>query len=202
MTSQGFLLVFHGCDATVGELILQGKDHVRSSSNKHDWLGSGAYFWENSPIRALQWAKFLQSHPQLSRTPIKTPFVVGAILNPGRCLDLTEVHSLGLLKDAYCEFRSSLENINLPLPVNEKGHSSDEDLVKRYLDCAVIEFLHVLQAKKERPPFDSVRGAFFEGGDLYPGARISAKTHIQWCVRNAQKSIVGYFRVTSTTQDL
>ncbi len=201
MTSQGFLLVFHGCDEAVGERILQGKDHVRPSSNKHDWLGYGSYFWENSPTRALQWAKFLQAHPQLSRTPVKTPFVVGAVLNPGRCLDLTEAHSLGLVKDAYGEFRASLENIDSQLPVNEKGHSADDDLVKRYLDCAVIEFLHALQAQKKRPPFDSVRGAFFEGGDLYPGARISAKTHIQWCVRDPLKSIVGYFRITKTAQD-
>lgn len=201
MSPQGFLLAYHGCDASVGEQILQGKDHVRPSSNKHDWLGYGSYFWENSPTRALQWAKFLQTHPQLSRNPIAKPFVVGAILNPGRCLDLTEAHSLELVKDAYLEFRASLENINLPLPANEKGHSEDEDLVKRYLDCAVIEFLHALQVKKERPPFDSVRGAFFEGGNLYPGARISAKTHIQWCVRDPLKSIVGYFRVPPSSRD-
>jgi hypothetical protein len=94
-----------------------------------------------------------------------------------------------------------MDSINLPLPANEKGHSEDEDLVKRYLDCAVIEFLHALQTKKNRPPFDSVRGAFFEGGDLYPGARISAKTHIQWCVRDPLKSIVGYFRVAASGQD-
>lgn len=200
MTPQGFLLVYHGCGATVGEQILQGKDHVRPNSNNHDWLGYGSYFWENSPTRAFQWAKFLQSHPQLSRSPIVKPFVVGAILDPGRCLDLTEAHSLGLLKDAYREFRASMESIDRSLPANEKGHSEDEDLVKRYLDCAVLEFLHVLQSKKQRPPFDSVRGAFFEGGDLYPGARISAKTHIQWCVRDPLKSVVGYFRVTPAAQ--
>lgn len=33
-------------------------------------------------------------------------------------------------------------------------------------------------------PFDSVRGAFPEGGEAFPGGGISAKTHIQICIRN------------------
>jgi len=46
-----------------------------------------------------------------------------------------------------------------------------------------------------------VRGAFFEGGELYPGARISAKTYIQWCIRDPLENIIGYFRVTAMAQE-
>jgi hypothetical protein len=80
-----------------------------------------------------------------------------------------------------------------PLPRNERGHSEDEDLVKRRLDCAVINFLHSMRRQEKRLPFDSLRGAFFEGGPLYPGAGMAEKTHIQWCVRDPVHSVRGYF---------
>jgi hypothetical protein len=35
---------------------------------------------------------------------------------------------------------------------------------------------------------------FTEGGELYPGAKIQSKTHVQGCVRNPAKSVKGYFR--------
>ena len=98
MNEPGVVLAYHGCDRSVGERILSGEEHVRVSKNKHDWLGPGAYFWENSPHRALEWGKFLHKNPQLTKKPIKEPFVIGAILLPGRCLDLTEAHSLGILR--------------------------------------------------------------------------------------------------------
>jgi hypothetical protein len=201
MTPEGFVLAYHGCDIQVGERILAGKSHVRSSINEYDWLGNGAYFWENSPTRALQWAQFLNNHPKIAATEMKEPFVIGAIIKAGRCLDLTEAHCLGLVGEAYKELHATTEQSGIALPTNKAGYSGDEDLVKRFLDCTVIEFLHILQIVKHRPPFDTVRGAFFEGGELYPGARISAKTHIQWCVRDPIKSIVGYFRVTPVAKE-
>lgn len=195
MNEPGVVLAYHGCDRSVGERILSGEEHVRVSKNKHDWLGPGAYFWENSPHRALEWGKFLHKNPQLTKKPIKEPFVIGSILLPGRCLDLTEAHSLGILRDAYKEFAAMMKEAGTPLPRNEKGHSEDEDLVKRYLDCAVINFLHSIRQDRKLERFDSLRGAFFEGGPLYPGAGVSKKTHIQWCVRNPKRSVLGYFRV-------
>jgi hypothetical protein len=194
MNSPGFVLAYHGCDRSVGERILSGADHVRVSSNRHDWLGAGAYFWENSPDRALSWAEFLHAHPQYSQKPLKEPFVIGAVIAIGRCLDLTESHCLAILQDAYQEFEATMRDAGTNLPHNEKGHSQDEDLVKRYLDCAVIDFLHLVRQERELSPFDTLRGAFFEGGPLFPGAGVARKTHIQWCVRNPRRSILGYFR--------
>jgi len=144
MTPEGFVLAYHGCDVKVGEGILAGKNHVRSSTNKHDWLGGEAYFWENSSKRALQWAQFLKAHPKITSGGVDEPFVVGAIIKPGRCLDLTEAHCLGLVSEAYQELQATVERPGAVLLSNEAGHCGDEDLVKRFLDCAVIEFLHTL----------------------------------------------------------
>lgn len=194
MNFPGFVLAYHGCDRAVGERILSGVDHVRVSDNRHDWLGPGAYFWENSPERALAWAKFLHGNPRYVQTPVKNPFVVGAIIVPGRCLDLTESRCLRILRDTYQEFVATMGDAESALPQNEKGHSRDEDLVKRYLDCAVINFLHLIRRERTLPSFETLRGAFFEGGPLFPGAGIAEKTHIQWCVRDPQRSVLGYFR--------
>jgi hypothetical protein len=46
----------------------------------------------------------------------------------------------------------------------------------------------------EEAPFDTVRCPFFEGSPLFPGARIAERTHLQWCVRDPKKSVIGYFR--------
>jgi hypothetical protein len=67
-------------------------------------------------------------------------------------------------------------------------------LVKRRLDCAVINFVHSFNEEKKKQPFASVRGIFTEGGELYPGAKIQAKTHIQICVCDPKKSVRAYFR--------
>ena len=198
MYASAFVLGFHGCEARVGERILAGKDRLRPSGNAYDWLGHGIYFWENNPKRALQWAEYVAAHPKLFKTHIRQPFVLGAIIDLGRCLDLTEAESLGIVKAGHADMKRRFEAVGVPLPQNEQAGEDDEDLVKRKLDCAVINFVHELREGERLDPFDSVRGAFFEGRPLYKGARIRAKTHIQLCVRN-HDSIRGYFRPVPRT---
>ncbi len=65
-------------------------------------------------------------------------------------------------------------------------------MVLRNLDCAVIETLHEFMKDKKKPGFDSVRGVFFEGEELYPDAGFKEKDHIQICIRNPN-CIKGYF---------
>ena len=55
----------------------------------------------------------------------------------------------------------------------------------------MIELLHE-KNRKAGYNFDTVRGLFFEGDDLYPNAGFKAKNHIQICVRNPN-CIKGYF---------
>lgn len=62
----------------------------------------------------------------------------------------------------------------------------------RNLDCAVVEATHELNRRLNRS-YDSVRGVFFEGEDLYRNAGFKAKNHIQIAIRN-QNCIKGYFK--------
>lgn len=54
----GLIIGFHGCDSKVQkEAILSSKNILLVSNNAYDWLGHGIYFWENSPERALEFAR-------------------------------------------------------------------------------------------------------------------------------------------------
>jgi hypothetical protein len=70
------------------------------------------------------------------------------------------------------------------LPENTAPAGAGEDLLLRKLDCTVIEFLHQLLRERKLPAYDSVRGLFFEGPELYPNAGFREKNHTQICVRN------------------
>ncbi len=184
-----FVLGFHGCDEDTAVDLLNGKP-FRQSSEDFDWLGSGAYFWEGDPGRALEWAIEKQT-----RGSYKKAAVVGAVIDLGNCLDLTVRENLDLLSDAYRSFEAARVKAGLALPVNKDVKGSKEgDKLLRYLDCAVIRHLHeniedeVRQARNKGTsplvqPFDTVRGLFVEGENVYPGGGFYQKTHTQIAVR-------------------
>lgn len=173
------------------EDVVTTKTKLKESDNKYDWLGHGVYFWENSPSRALDYAFFLKNHPERAKIPIENPAVVGATLNLGFCLDLTDFQSLSLLKSAYEILKETLIKSGTSLPRNKPAGGS-KDLLLRELDCAVIETLHKFRAEKKLMPFDSVKGVFWEGEELYPNAGFREKNHIQICIRNPN-CVKGYF---------
>jgi hypothetical protein len=193
MRHASWLLAYHGCDRKIGEEILSGRRELAPSRNDYDWLGTGAYFWQNSFSRAAEWADFMASSRMPAGRRLKAPFVIGAIIDPGNCLDLSEAGCLNVLRAAHGRFTKTVEASGWGMPRNEAASSSDRDLVKRKLDCAVINFLHEDRESRKEDPFDTVCCPFTEGGELFDGSRICAKTHIQWCVRSPEKSIRGYF---------
>jgi hypothetical protein len=182
-----YALGFHGCDKSVAKAVLSGKAHLQRSKNTYDWLGEGIYFWENSPTRALEYATDLRDHPRKTGPKIKTPAVVGAIIELGYCFNLLDAEFLTLLVDAFDDYKELQAEVGLALPVNSA------DQLRRPLDCAVINAMHQTRDDQKLRPFDSVRAAFAEGGELYPGSGVSAKHHIQLAVRR-RSCIKGYFR--------
>jgi len=188
--ASAFVLGYHGCDRTIGEEVLAGRASLKFSENDYDWLGSGIYFWENSARRALDWAKFARDNPQLTRARIRDPFVVGAIIDLGFCLDLLEAESIAVVAKGYQRMRESYEAAGAQMLENKKIGG---DLVIRRLDCAVINYIQVAREQEGEPAFDSVRAPFIEGNPLYENAGFHERTHIQICVRKPER-IIGYFR--------
>lgn len=177
---------FHGCDEKLRDEIINNQKQLHRSTNSYDWLGPGMYFWENNPLRALQWAETLQKHPQNGKQNIEKPSVLGAVICPGQCLDFLSYENIKLLKYAY-DFLSESSN-GQSLPAN-KGKGLIRDL-----DCSVIQMLITLQEKQQSKKnlYDSVRGVFFEGEEIYPTAGFREQNHIQICVRNPN-CIKAYF---------
>lgn len=161
---------------------------LMASENKYDWLGNGIYFWENNLKRAWQFAEELKNNPRRDKPAIINPAVLGAVINLGECLDLIDSEYLSLVKENYGILEFSYKSMGVKLPANKK-YKDTNDLLLRNLDCLVIESLH-----KRRLPlsFDSVRGVFWEGNDLYHNAGFKEKNHIQICIRNPN-CIKGYF---------
>lgn len=174
---------YHGCDDETAERLLGGGE-FKPSQNDFDWLGRGVYFWEYGLDRALQFA-----HDQKRRGTVKTPAVVGALLQLGTCFDLMDTRFTGRLLAAHDAWSASVARLGAAIP---KNAGPTDDLLLRRLDCAVLNFyLDAVAAEGER--FDSVRCGFVEGGAAFPGSKIMTRSHVQIAVRSPG-CVVGVFR--------
>jgi len=155
-------------------------------------MGTGIYFWESDPQRALEWAQ-----QKAKRGACNDPFVIGAAIDLRNCLDLLVRENVELVRFAYESFKEVQGKAGLPLPENKKAPKDDSpDLVLRYLDCAVINHLHSIVEGPSRTrgfePYDSVRAVFGEGSAIFDGSKLMDRNHVQIAVRNP-KCIKGVF---------
>jgi len=180
-----FVLGYHGCEQNIAEQAILGDIDILQSDRDYDWLGPGAYFWESDPIRALEWAK---------ARGFARPAVIGAVIDLRNCLDLVTRNDLELLRVAHEMYRSQQEKAGLPLARNRAAPGAgDFDDKLRFLDCAVIRFLHGMMDAWKLEPFDTVRGMFTEGGALYAGSGFKSHSHTQVAVRS-RNCILGIFK--------
>jgi len=175
MVSRSLVVGYHGCDIKVAQSIVSLRERLKPSQNAWDWLGHGIYFWEDSPSRAKRWAV---AESQRLDSKIKNPAVLGAIIDLGNCLSLTDSHALTQVKAAHEEYTEACLAAGL-----ESAQNRGPNLRARYLDCAVIETLHQLRREEKKQPYDTVRGFFMEGRELYANAGFRDLDHIQICVR-------------------
>ena len=139
--ASSFILGYHGCDNRVGERLLAGAV-FRPSNNDYDWLGPGIYFWEANPLRGLEFAEEVSKR---KASNISKPFVIGAVIELGLCLDLTTSSGLDWVRIAYKSLVEVTRAAALDLPLNSK------DELRRNLDCAVVRRLHrILEMQKLR----------------------------------------------------
>ena len=85
-----------------------GVEEWRPSENEFDWLGHGIYFWEHSPERARRWAG-------------ADGIVIGAVIQLGNCLDLTDLSCTELLALSFANLEKEYGNKGLSLPQNSGG---------------------------------------------------------------------------------
>jgi len=183
--SASFVLGYHGCDKSTADKLVAGEE-FKPSENDYDWLGKGTYFWEANPLRGLEFAGELK---RLKRgANIKSPAVVGAVIDLGLCLDLTTTIGVQHVQDAYRNYIEIVEKSGYPPPRNSS------DSMQRKLDCAVINNLHKIRQDSNFVAVESVRAVFTEGKPIFDGSGFLHKTHVQICVCNPE-CIKGVFRV-------
>lgn len=153
---------------------------LRKSDQKHDWLGAGTYFWESDSQRALEWAEEKRQFKLCN-----VPFVVGAVIDLGNCLDLTLRSNLDLLERVHADFAAAQKQAGFPMPENKDSpRVKSKNKVMRTLDCAILNYVHEMNRQAGLEDFDTVRGVFVEGLPAFAGSEIYRKTHIQIAVRN------------------
>lgn len=173
------IIGFHGCEKQDEERLITDISYFKKSEEDYDWLGHGMYFWEGNEKRAWQWAQLKKKVGTLI-----DPAVIGAVCDLGRCFDLLDSSNIETLKKFYELFVNDYQTANLEIPQNIDHHRDKGDKVLRYLDRAVIEYMHGFLKANNEPPFDSIRAAFIEGKPIYPTAGFHEKTHIQICIIN------------------
>lgn len=165
------VLGYHGCTAEFAEAILRGEVSINQwqmSENPYDWLGHGIYFWEYGPERARAWSD---------------GGVVGAVIQLGRCLDLTDTRFTDMLLSSYETVRRVFRQRKKALPKNRNG--------RRELDCLIINKL--IMRSPEHRRFQTVRSPFLEGTPAFPGSALLRASHVQIAVRD-RECILGVFR--------
>lgn len=185
MITTKFVIGFHGCDAGLARAVINGEADLQAVPKLHPWLGDGVYFWEESPARAWQWAEH-----GVKTGDIKQPAVVGAIIELHNCLNLIDPNSFSIVQDAHAHYVGA-ERARGKVPKKNSGKGTGA----RYLDCAVLNTVHLMRERDDRhpPAFDTVRAFFTEGDEpIYEGAQLRKHDHVQVCVRTT-KCILGYF---------
>lgn len=175
MFGNEFVFGYHGCSQDVAAQVLSGRGvSLTSSENDYDWLGSGIYFWEDAPRRALEWAEMKFGSDKAA--------VLGAKIRLGHCLNLMDVDAYRILRQAYFDLAEQFGE----LPKNGKR--------LHRLDCMVINAALRHAESEMKNPYDTVRCPFVEGEPVFPDSRMFDHSHIQLSVRTPA-AIVQLYRV-------
>lgn len=159
---------FHGTSVIAAEAIVIRREPFRASRNEYDWLGDGAYFFQDAPQRAREWgAKIFGGDAA----------VVGARLrlDPEQMIDLLDIRWAQALADAYDAFLAEIKRSNLALPRQSAGAHRLDRAVLNYVVGVLAQHGVIVHA---------VRAAFAEGAPVFPNSAIFDRAHVQVAVRN------------------
>jgi hypothetical protein len=145
----------HGTRLTVARAI--ETTGFRVSKNKHDWLGDGAYFFQDAPLRALEWAS--------NRFKAKDVAVVECKIQIKDFIDLIDIEWASWLSETHDRLLEECRRSGNPIPV-QLGRA------------------HHLDREGKHFVVRGVRGAFVDGTPVFPNSALFTKTHVQIAVRD------------------
>ncbi|MFO8018535.1 MAG: hypothetical protein R6U96_07860 [Promethearchaeia archaeon] len=150
------------------------------STHNGNWLGTGLYFFQDAPLYARGWAKFI-TRKKLTTEKNRIRFrVMKANINLINCLCFCgkPAQSLFLrIREIYDHY---LEKMNWTIENQEAYH---------YLDNSIVETICHL-AYDLGFEVKSVRGAFPAGKDIFYSGVLKDMTHIQFTLRKNYYNLI------------
>ena len=154
---------FHGTHVNhVDSILSQG---LLYSTNEWDWLGDGVYFFQDSPLRAREWA---EQHHGTSNAA-----VLQATIRLENCVDLLDIAWWPTLSSSHRQFVER-EKV-LPKQTATSG--------AHRLDRAVLNYMVTVLAESGQT-VRCLRAAFVEGERLFPASALYSRSHVQIAVRD------------------
>ena len=185
---------YHGTDREAAEEIIRtGK--FNPSEWDGDWLGKGAYFWQDAPLRALAWPMHRRKDP----VALGNCRVIRVKIDLSACFDLLDIRYWPLLKTIYQKeaMTAAIAKIPEEEQAGPRYSTADGRIIcdpaytaldygKNTVDCMVINAaMRGLEelASKGAKPFSTVRAAFFDGQQIYKNSYFLDRNHVQIAVR-------------------
>ncbi len=156
---------FHGTSRSAVPRLLARA--IEQSDQRHEWLGTGFYIWQDSPWRAEQWA--IEQHGEEHA-------VVAVRASLDGCADLLNPRWQRLLAEADDQFIVECLAAGTEIPVNRPSGN-------RARDCATINWF-CERAADDGLGTRSVRAIFEEGDPIFEASAIRTQSHIQIAIRD------------------
>jgi hypothetical protein len=155
---------YHGTNNAAAAAII--RVGFRQSSKAEDWLGDGAYFFQDAPRRAWEWAE--------ERFKADAA-VIEANIELKDFIDLLDTKWSSWLATVHDEFVRLQKASGASLPIQRGG--------AHRLDRAVLNFaVDVLE--NDGQTVRGIRGAFQEGFPVFPNSALFSLSHVQIAVRD------------------
>jgi len=197
----------HGTTRDIAKRVANGEIALLPSINGYDWLGSGAYFWQDAPDRARIWA---QKRHGVSGEPLA---VISATIDLTDCLDLCDAAAFRDLLSVYADFEAFEARVGVTKTqaglvvlrgevITTRDLESDPTKKSRPMlnrrDHAFLDYFVGL-AQTRGAPIPSIRGPFIEGRALFPTSFLFDWAHVQISVIDAR--VLSDWRVDEIPDD-
>jgi hypothetical protein len=137
-----------------------------TSKNAYDWLGDGVYFWQNAPLRALNWA---------TRTFAADGVVIEADIEVSGFINLLDTEWMSWLAEVHDQYLFEVKKKGQTPPLQtERAHRLDREVINFGIEI-LEENGHSVRG---------VIGSFREGRPVFPNSALYSESHVQIAVRD------------------
>lgn len=173
---------FHATTQERGLSIL--REGFKRSHNRYDWLGNGAYFYQDAPGYALEWAR-----RERRDGAIENPFIIVVKISCDGFLDLLDAGWADALRTIYDRLNDKAKREFTIAQQKQKAHEPKKRAMAHPLDRYVIEAT-VGVLRRKGVYIRAVRAVFLEGVPIFEKSHLLDRAHIQIAVRDTSLVMV------------